>query len=72
MINQNLYCEIVEYGISECPALMQFVITMVVKRGEPVLPSHVFKAATLFSNICYVANRDLNALVKLREGSIQL
>ena len=65
-INQNLYCKIVEHGICECPALMQFVISMVVRRGEPGLPSHVFRVATLFSSICYVANKDLNALVKLR------
>ena len=65
-INQNLYCKIVEFGISECPGLMQFVISMVVRRGEPVLASHVFRVATLFSTICYVANQDLNALVKLR------
>lgn len=67
-INENIYCKIVEYGIVECPGLMEFVTSMVVRRGEPVLSSHVFKVATLFSSICYVANKDLDALVKLREA----
>ena len=45
---------------------------MVIKRGEPILPSHVFKVSTLFSTICYVANRDLDAMVKLRSLVLQL
>ena len=71
-INHNLYCQIVEYGMNKCPSLVMFVINMVVRRGEPVLPSDVFKIATLFSNICYVANKELDALVKLRSLSLQV
>ena len=70
-INQNLYCEIVEYGMNNCPSLIMFIINMVVRRGEPVLPSDVLKIATLFSSICYVANTDLDALVKVRSLSLQ-
>ena len=58
-INDNLYCKIVEYGMAKCPRLILFVINMVVRKGEPVLPSHVIKVATLFSTICYVANQDI-------------
>ena len=71
-INHNLYCEIVEYGMIKCPCLVMFVINMVVRRGEPVLPSDVLKIATLFSSLCYVANRELDALVKLRSLSLQV
>ena len=44
---------------------------MVVKRGEPILPSHVLSIGTLFSSICYIANRDLDAMVKLRGLCLQ-
>ena len=71
-VNHNLYCETVEFGMNKCPSLVMFVINMVVKRGEPVLPSDVFKIATLFSSICYVANKDLDALVKLRSLTLQV
>ena len=71
-INQNLYCKIVEHGMKMCPSLILFVIDMVVRRGEPVLPSDVLKIATLFSSICYVANQDLDALVKLRSLTLQV
>ena len=71
-VNHNLYCKIVNYGMERCPALILFVINMVVRRGEPVLPSHVLKTATLFSSICYVANHDLDALVKLRSLTLQV
>ena len=71
-INENLYCKTVEFGMKECPSLVNFVVNMVVRRGEPVLPSDVLKIATLFSNICYVANQDLDALVKLRSLTLQV
>ena len=63
-VNDNLYSKIVEYGMEKCPTLILFTINMVVRRGEPILPSHVLKVATLFSTICYVANQDLDGLVK--------
>ena len=36
------------------------------------MPSDVFKIATLFSSICYVANKELDALVKMRSLSLQV
>ena len=71
-INENLYCKLVEYGMKTCPTLILFVINMVVRRAEPVLPSDVLKIANLFSSTCYVANQDLDALVKLRSLTLQV
>ena len=71
-INHNLYCKIVEFGMKMCPRLVHFVTNMVIRRGEPILPSDVLKVATLFSTICYVANQDLDALVKLRSLTLQV
>ena len=70
-INKNVYCQIVSQGMQTCPSLMVFIINMVVRRGEPVLPSDVLKIASLYSNICYAANQNLDALVKLRSLSLQ-
>ena len=41
------------------------------RKGEPVLPSHVMKVATLFSTLCYLGNQDLDAVVKMRSLSLQ-
>ena len=71
-VNQNVYCKVVEYAIKMCPNLVNFVINMVVRRGEPILPSDVLKVSTLFSSICYVANQNLDAIVKLRSLALQV
>ena len=71
-INKNVYCQIVSQGMKTCPSLMVFTINMVVRRGEPVLPSDVLKIASLYSNICYAANQNLDALVKLRSLTLQV
>ena len=71
-VNSNVYCDVVEYGMKHCPRLLHFVVNMVTRRGEPVLPSHVLKCATLLSSICYAANHELDALVKLRSLTLQV
>ena len=71
-INENLYCKTVEFAMEKCPSLVRFVTNMVIRRGEPILPSDVLKIATLFASICYVANQDLDALVKLRSLTLQV
>ena len=71
-INENLYCKLAEYGMKTCPSLFLLVINLVVRRGEPILPSDVLKISTLFSSTCYVANQDLDALVKLRSLTLQV
>ena len=71
-VNHNVYCKVVEYAIKMCPNLVNFVINMVVRRGEPILPSDVMKVSTLFSSICYVANQNLDAMIKLRSLALQM
>ena len=70
-MNENIYSEIVEYGIEQCPQLMQFVTNTVVRKDEPVLCSDIIKIGTLFSSICYLSNRNLNSLVKTRSIVLQ-
>ena len=46
-INENIYCQTVEFAVKVCPTLTHFVTNMVVRRGEPILPSDVLKVAML-------------------------
>ena len=70
-VNENVFCCIADYGMVACPQLMSMVISLVVKKEDPVLPSDVLKIATLFSSLCYSANREIDALVKLRSMTLQ-
>ena len=71
-VNENVYCKIVEQGMLCCPHLITMIINLVVKKGEPVLPSHVLKIATMFSSLCHLVNHDLDALVKIRSLTMQV
>ena len=71
-INENVYCKIVEQGIQSCPHLMSLVVNLVVRKGEPVLPSSIMKVATLFSSMCHLVNHDLDAMVKIRSLAMQM
>ena len=71
-VNRNHYCKIVEQAMEECPNLLMFVVNMVTRRCEPVLPSHVLKIATLFSTICYASNQNFASMIKQRSLSLQV
>ena len=71
-INENVYVNVVNYGLEKCPKLMHFLLNMIVRRGDPVLPTHVLKIATLFSSVCYSANHELSAITKLRSLTLQV
>ena len=58
--------------MEKCPKLISLVIDMVVRREEPVLPKNVLHIATLFANLCYGVNRNLDALIKLRSLTMQV
>ena len=58
--------------MEKCPKLISLVIDMVVRREEPVLPKDVLHIATLFANLCYGVNRNLDALIKLRSLTMQV
>ena len=71
-VNTNMYCEIVKFGLEKAPVTMEFYYGFVVKQGHTVRPSHVVKLATLFANLCFSTNRDLDALTTLRSLTLQL
>ena len=71
-VNENIYCKIVQFGMEKCPKLVAMVIGLVVRREEPVMPKDVLRIATQFANLCYGANKDLDALIKLRSLTMQV
>ena len=71
-VNENVFCQLAEQGMRNCPHLMSMVISFVVRKGSPVLPSHVLKIATLFSSMCYLVNQNLDALIKIRSLAMQM
>lgn len=70
-INENVFCKVVEFALAKCPVLLNLTLNLVVRRGDPVLPRHVFRIVTLFSTICYVANHNLDPIIKLRSITLQ-
>ena len=71
-VNENCYCKIAEFGMERCPRLISMVIALVVRREEPVMSKDVLRIATLFTNLCYAVNRDIDAMVKLRSLTLQV
>ena len=70
-VNENVYCKIADYAMDKCPKLIAFVIGLIVRREDPVMPKDVLKIATQFANLCYGVNRDLDAIIKLRSLHMQ-
>ena len=71
-VNANMFCDIVRFGLEEAPKTVGFLFGFVVKRGQSVRPSHVIKLASLFANLCFSTNHDLDAVIKLRSLTLQM
>ena len=71
-VNANMFCDLVRFGLEDAPKTIEFLFGFVVKRGQSVRPSHVIKLASLFANLCFTTNHDLDALIKLRSLTLQM
>jgi hypothetical protein len=71
-VNSNMYCKVIEFAMKETPRTLEWLFHFVVKEGNTVRPSHVIKLATLFANLCFSTNRNLNAVIKMRSLNLQL
>ena len=65
-VNTNIFADIVRFAIEKAPKTIQFLFDFLVKKGQSVRPQHVIKLATLFANLCFTTNKNLNALIQLR------
>ena len=71
-INKNVYSSIVEFGLSNCPHTMSFLVNLVTCRNKAVTTNHVLRVATLFASVCYMKNHNLDGLAKLRSLTLQV
>ena len=71
-VNSNVFCDVVKFGLEKAPQTIAFMFNFVVKRGQSVRPSHVIKIASLFANICFSTNHNLDAVSKLRSLTLQM
>ena len=71
-VNSNVFCDVVKFGLEKAPQTIAFLFNFVVKRGQSIRPSHVIKLASLFANICFATNHDLDAVPKLRSLTLQM
>ena len=70
-INQNLYHEIIKFGLHKSEDTVLFLLNFLVEKDKPVETDHVVKLAFLFSTIAHSVNRDNKALVKLKSLLMQ-
>ena len=71
-VNANVFCDIVKFGLVKAPRTIEFLFGFVIKRGQSVRPSHVIKLSSLFANLCFATNHDLDAIIKLRSLTLQM
>ena len=65
-INSNIYSRVLEYGMDKLPHLTALLARLSIRSSAPVLPSDVVSISNALSNICYLANRKLDGVVKTR------
>ena len=65
-INSNVFCDVVKYGMERCPHTLALLADVAVRSRSSVMPKDVLNVATMFANICYLGNHDLDSLVKMR------
>lgn len=65
-INSNFFVDIVRFAMDKAPRTLELIFSFVVKQEEATQRFHVPQIATLFANICYTVNENLNAAVWLR------
>jgi hypothetical protein len=71
-VNANMYVDIVQYGLDNCPTTMGVVANMVVRQGKTITIKDVLVIANNFANLLFAKNRNLDALVKMRSLSLQV
>ena len=70
-INSNIYSRVLEYGMDKLPHLTALLARLSIRSSAPVLPSDVVSISNALSNICYLANRKLDGVVKTRTFALQ-
>ena len=64
--SSNIYTRILNYCMDQAPRLTSHMARMVVRPEKSITPEDVLRVASAVGQICYLADRNMNGLAKLR------
>ena len=67
----NIYRRILQYCRDQAPRLTSHMARIVVRPDKSITPTDVLRVASLVGQLCYLADRNLNGLAKLRALTLQ-
>ena len=70
-INQNVYGEIISFGLTHARGMISFLLNLLVSKEKPVETKDTVKVAFIFSLLAYNLSRDNSALAKTRALVLQ-
>ena len=70
-VNTNIYARVCEYGMEKLPLLTALLARISIRSSAAVLPSNVVSMSNTLANICYLANRKLDGVLKTRSFALQ-
>ena len=70
-INSNVFSEIINFGMEKCPRTLSLLASIAIRSRKSVMPSDVLTVASMFANLCYIGNRNLDGLIKMRSLMLQ-
>ena len=70
-INANFYTNIIKFGLNKCPVTLSLMAHIRLRHRKTVLSGDVLAIANNFGNLLYMANKNLDGLIKLRSLTLQ-
>ena len=70
-VNQNLYAEIIKFGLKHSRKTVLFLVNIVSKKDASISPNDVIKISFLLSSLANSVNRDNNSVLKVKSTVFQ-
>ena len=70
-INQNVYSDIINFGLEHSRGTVTFLLNLLVRKEKPVEPKDTIRIAFIFSLLAHNISRDNNALAKTKSLLLQ-
>lgn len=71
-INQNLYSEIISFGLMHSKGIISFLLNLLVKKEQPVQEKDTVRIAFIFSLLAHTISRNNNAVAKTKSLLLQV
>ena len=68
---ENIYRRILKYCMDQAPRLTSHMTKIIVRPNKSITPTDVLRVASAVGQLCYLADRNLNGLAKLRALTLQ-